>query len=430
MLMKLRTALAVVSLFLSLAVSADHKSNECAGCWIAPVGAATVEQSLGVNIHFTDPRPGEVEMIANAGFHWVRMDFKWDLTERARDKYDFSDYDRLLKELDAFKIRALFILDYGNPLYTEAKSVRTPVAREAFVKWAVAAAKHFAGRGVVWEIFNEPNVAMFWPPQPNVDEYKPLAADVGRAFRTALPDEQLIGPATSTIDFRFLDSCFKSKLLDDWSSVSVHPYRQTSPETAASEYTRLREMIRTYRAGPNQSQPSVISSEWGYSSAWPRMNEETQAVMLSRTFLTNVANGIPISIWYDWRDDGNDPNDPEDHFGLVRNSYRSGQTPVYDPKPAYFAAKTFVNVLGGYHFQERLNIGSADDYVLVFSRNGERRFVTWTTAPLTRRVLMKNLTGEYSVLSVTGQSLAGITPISGALTLDLTSTPKYLIPLH
>jgi len=430
MLMKLRTALAVVSLFLSLAVSADHKSNECAGCWIAPVGAATVEQSLGVNIHFTDPRPGEVEMIANAGFHWVRMDFKWDLTERARGKYDFSDYDRLLKELDAFKIRALFILDYGNPLYTEAKSVRTPVAREAFVKWAVAAAKHFAARGIVWEVFNEPNVAMFWPPQPNVDEYKPLAADVGRAFRTALPDEQLIGPATSTIDFRFLDSCFKSKLLDDWSSVSVHPYRQTSPETAASEYTRLREMIRTYRAGPNQSQPSVISSEWGYSSAWPRMNEETQAVMLSRTFLTNVANGIPISIWYDWRDDGNDPNDPEDHFGLVRNSYRSGQTPVYDPKPAYFAAKTFVNVLGGFSFQERLNIGSADDYVLVFSRNGERRFVTWTTAPLTRRVLMKNITGEYSVLSVTGQSLAGIMPISGALSLELTSTPKYLIPLH
>src|SRR5882724_3196732 len=163
MLMKLRTALVVVSLFLSLAISADHKSNECAGCWIAPVSASMVEQSLGVNI------------------------------------------------------RALFILDYGNPLYTEGKSVRTPAARDAFVKWAVAAAKHFAGRGVVWELFNEPNIAIFWPPQPNVDEYKALADEIGHAFHASVPNEQLIGPATSTIDFRFLESCFKSKLLDHWS---------------------------------------------------------------------------------------------------------------------------------------------------------------------------------------------------------------------
>src|SRR5882724_4255822 len=425
MLMKLRTALAVVSLFLSLAISADHKSNECEGCWIAPVGASTVEQSLGVNIHFTDPRPGEVRMIADAGFHWVRMDFKWEVTERGRGKYDFSAYDRLLKDLDAFKIRALLILDYGNPLYTEGESVRTPVARDAFVKWAVAAAKHFAGRGVVWEVFNEPNIAIFWPPQPNVDEYKALADDIGHAFHASVPNEQLIGPATSTIDFRFLESCFKSKLLDDWSAVSVHPYRQTSPETVASEYARLREMIRTQSTGTNQSQPSVISSEWGYSSA-SRMNEKTQAVMLSRIFLTNVANGIPLSIWYDWHDDGNDPNDPEDHFGLVHNPYRSGQTPAYDPKPAYFAAQTFVHVLGGYRFQERLNIGSSDDYILVFTRNGERRFATWTTSPLTRRVIIQNMSGQYSVVSATGESLGSITPTNGALNLELTSTPQYL----
>src|SRR2546430_15828373 len=109
MLMKLRIALAVVSLFLSLAISADHKSNECEGCWIAPAGAPAIEETLGVNVHFTDPKPGEVKMIADAGFHWVRTDFVWELTERERGKYDFSVYDPLLKELDAFKIRALFI---------------------------------------------------------------------------------------------------------------------------------------------------------------------------------------------------------------------------------------------------------------------------------------------------------------------------------
>src|SRR5436190_135267 len=136
--MKLRFVLAIASLFLSLAISADHRSNQCAGCWLPAPNQPTVEESLGVNIHFVDPKPGEVRMIADAGFRWVRMDFIWEATERGRDQYDFSGYDRLLKQLDEFQIRALFILDYGNPLYTEGKSVRTPEARAAFARWAVA----------------------------------------------------------------------------------------------------------------------------------------------------------------------------------------------------------------------------------------------------------------------------------------------------
>ena len=75
-------------------------------------------------------------------------------------------------------MRALFILDYGNPLYTRGKSVRTAEAREAFARWAVAAAKHFSGRGINWEVFNEPNHPIFWPPKPNVNEYAALAVEV------------------------------------------------------------------------------------------------------------------------------------------------------------------------------------------------------------------------------------------------------------
>jgi hypothetical protein len=154
---------------------------------MAAPNSPTVEESLGVNIHFVDSRPGEVRMIADAGFRWVRTDFKWDVTERDRGRYDFSSYDRLLKELEANHLRALFILDYGNPLYTEGMSVRTAEARHAFAKWSVAAAKHFAGRGIVWEVFNEPNIPVFWPPDPDVQEYVALAAEVSRAFQAEAP---------------------------------------------------------------------------------------------------------------------------------------------------------------------------------------------------------------------------------------------------
>src|SRR5204863_6907432 len=129
-------------------------------------------------------------------------------------------------------------------------------------------------------------------------------------------------------------------------------------ENVATEYAKLRELIASYqRPGGSDAEIQtgsnipIISGEWGYSSAWRGMNEEKQAVMLARQFLTNAANGIPVSIWYDWRDDGADPKEAEHHFGLVRNEYRSGQTPVYEVKPAYLAAKTLLTHFAGYRFE-------------------------------------------------------------------------------
>lgn len=109
--MTLRLTLILLGLLLSLSTSADRTTNDCSEAWSGTPNLQNVEGGWGVNIHFTDPKPGEIKLIAAAGFRWVRMDFKWDVTERERDRYDFAAYDILVKELDQFKIRALFILD-------------------------------------------------------------------------------------------------------------------------------------------------------------------------------------------------------------------------------------------------------------------------------------------------------------------------------
>lgn len=419
--MKFRFALAVVSLFLSLALSADHKSFDCSGCWLASPEARMIDESLGVNIHFIEPKPGEIEMIAQGGFRWVRTDFVWALTERKRGQYDFSAYDRLLQQLDASHLHPLFIFDYGNPLYTEGKSVRTPEARAAFALWAVAAAKHFSGRGVMWELFNEPNTKMFWPPQPDAAEYVALAQDVNRAFHQAAPGEELVGPATS-VDLDFLEACLKTDSTAGWTAVSVHPYRQTDPETAAREYAQLRGLISRYKSGPSK----IISSEWGYSSAWSRMNDQKQAVMLAREFLTNLANGISLSVWYDWRDDGNDTNEAEDHFGLVHHDYRAAQ-PVYEPKPAFLAAQTLTTILKGYRFEARLATSSSEDYVLAFSKDGERRIVAWTTSTGARHIRVKVSNGRWSLLGLSGEKIKSVVTSDGSLEVELSGSPQYLV---
>ena len=393
--------------------------------------ASAIPQGLGVNIHFTDPQPGEVKMIADAGFRWVRMDFKWDATEREPGKYDFSEYDRLMSALDESKINALFILDYGNPLFDKGAPPRTAEARQAFARWAVAAAKHFSNRGVIWEIYNEPNHGQFWPPRPEANEYVELALAVGRAFRAEAPNEKLIGPAVSEMDFIFLESCFKAGLLDYWSAVSVHPYLRADPEEAAVEYCRLRKMIQRYGTARGiQRVIPIISGEWGYSSAWRGMSEEKQGALFAREMLTNVANEIPMSIWYDWRDDGSNPNEPEHHFGLVRNAYQAGRDQVYEPKPAYRAARTFTEFFGGFVFQQRLAVGGADDYVLVFARGEDRRVAAWTTSSSTHRlnISLSNPThqGEFRVIRHTGEGAGSASATPQGISIEVSTQPVYL----
>jgi hypothetical protein len=381
---------------------------------------------LGVNIHFTDPQPGELEMLARAGFRWVRMDFAWEGTEREKGKYDFRPYERLLAALEKHRLRAVLILDYSNPHYDRGLSPASEEGRQAMARWAAAAVRHFRGRGALWEMYNEPNI-FFWKPKPDVEAYSKLALAVGRAIRAAEPGEAYIGPATSEVDFRFLEACFKAGLLEYWSAVSVHPYRQKGPETAAADYARLRGLIAQY--APKGKQIPILSAEWGYSAAWKDFDETKQGKMLPRQWLVNLANDVPLSIWYDWHDDGTDPKEPEHHFGTVGHAYHTGREPVYDPKPAYRAAEALTTALGGFQFKRRLAIGGGEDYVLLFAKGEEVRLAAWTASGSPRAVQVAAREGaKFKVTGHTGQVRPPLVAGQTGLSISLTDAPLYLVP--
>jgi len=402
-------------------------------CLRAPGSALpgpVLPDGLGVNIHFTDPRPGEMKMLADGGFTWVRMDFNWAGIERKKGEYDFSAYDRLLKALDEYHIRPVFILDYANRFYDQGISPSSDEGREAFAKWASASADHFKGRGVLWEMYNEPNGG-FWKPRANVDEYAKLALAVGKALHESAPDETYIGPATSTIDFRFLEACFQAGCLQYWSAVSVHPYLQNDPETAADEYRRLRLLIKRY--APKDKTIPILSGEWGYSAAWEHFDIERQGKYLPREYLANIANDVPLSIWYDWHDDGTNPKEPEHHFGTVAAEYNAGRDPVYDPKPAYVAAQTLASQLKGYRFNKRLIVDDENtDYVLLFSNNADPKQVklaVWTTARDEHKLSITASPGTFHATNYLGKPLADLASTEAAgLAVSASDGVQYLSP--
>jgi hypothetical protein len=275
-------------------------------------------------------------------------------------------------------------------------------------------------------MYNEPNIP-FWKPKPNPDDYIKLALEVGKALRESAPDELYIGPATSEIDFDFLEKCFKAGLLEYWDAVSVHPYRQREPESVIEEYAKLRYLIDKY--APKDKKIPILSGEWGYSSAWNNFDDDIQGKMLPRQWMINLACDIPVSIWYDWHDDGTDPKEPEHHFGTVNHAYKKDQTPVYDPKPAYLAAKTFMETFKGFRFNKRIDSFASfehETFLLLFNKGKEVRFAAWTTSktPLWMYLPAGTETTEFQVVDYLGREKSESTVQSDSGWM-ITDSPIY-----
>jgi polysaccharide biosynthesis protein PslG len=388
-----------------------------------------LSNGMGVSIHFTKPRYGEMKMLAESGLQWIRMDLYWHRTELRRGVYDFSEYDVLLSNLQKYKIRPILILVYTNPLYDNNLSPHTEEGRKAFSKWAVAAAKHFKNRGILWEVYNEPD-AGGWSPKANHVDYIKLALSVGNSFHLSTPNELLIGPATA-IQLPFLEACFKSGLLKYWAAISIHPYRKEAPELVTEDYRQLRLLINRY-SPPGKVTP-IISGEWGYpSSTWRPwrdiiLNETIQGKYVVRQFLINFYNRIPLSIWYDWQDDGSDPKSPEHNFGLVRHNYDKTQNPVMKPKPSYYAVQTLTRILNGMVYDKRLTTKDSLDYILRFTNPKTRKSIlaVWSSSNIPHTISLP-IRGKYRIVTYTGQEKEVVFP-KNSLSLTLSDAPQYLI---
>jgi len=383
-----------------------------------------VPDCLGVNIHFDDPLPGEMKMIRDGGFRIVRADLLWDQVEVKKGEYEWSRFDRLLDACQGNGIRVIMPLLYSNSHYDNNLSPHTDQGIAAFARYAAAAVTRYKGRGILWEMYNEPN-NVFWRPQPDVNAYIKLAVAVGKAIKSATPDELYVGPALSGTDGAWLSACYKAGLLEYWDAVTVHPYGNAPPEERERHFRGSRALIDRYQPKGRPPVP-LLSGEWGYTSA--QFPPETQAKLLARQFLVNLSNGIGMSIWYDWRDDGVDPNNAEHRFGVVESASRKGDTPL-TPKLAYLATKTLAKQLDGCTFVKRVALASKDDYLLVFADGKhELRGVAWTIAEKPHTITLPASAGTFTLTAFMGNALPQRGATAEGLTIELTDGPTYLLP--
>jgi hypothetical protein len=371
---------------------------------------------MSTSITTTSPSSNELQMIVEAGFHFVRVDMTWQSIEQEEGAYEWSTYDSLMQQLSNYGLRPIFTLDYSNTLYSDTGAPNTPAARTGFANWAAAAVARYEHQGVVWEIYNEPNLAEWWP-NPNANDYVALVDAVVPAMRAVSPDEWIVGLATSPpVDgpsCNYIQQCMEDGLLSQVDAISIHPYCQTSPEGEIPYWNFLNTLEIEY--SPGNAIP-IISTECGWSLEWPGITEDLQADYLVRHLMINLAYGIGLSNIFSFEDLGDDSSNYQDWFGLMTDD---GST----VRPSYYFVQSVAQSLQGYTFAKRLDLGNPDDYCLLFYQGSSVKLVAWT-ADSTHTATLPSSACTFQVMGLNQSGTISAT--AAGLTFSLSGEPVVL----
>jgi hypothetical protein len=391
----------------------------------APAGSGDLASRLAVNIHFPiwplyAGDDSALDAARSAGFTWIRMDLPWAGVESSTGVYNFTPFDEVVASLQARGMSALFIIDQGNPLYTGDWQIpaTTPSAIQAFGTFAEASARHYAGRPVRWEVWNEPNIPQFWPPAANANQYAALLQEAIAHLHQGNSSAKVSTAGLAGFDIPFLTSYLDTGSANAADAIGIHPYNVGRPELV-SDYMLLMRSIVSQKVPAN---PPVWETEWGFTSAAfgnghsPEARKR-QAVLVVRELLSSWAMGFPLIVYYDIRDDGTDPNEVEHNYGLLANDYSE--------KPAMKAVRTLATAAQGRSLTGFVDLQPTSLHALRLDGTNDVLVVLWDDAP----------GGQVDVvvpLGTTGVNYLGIpltfTPTSGELSLTVREVdgPVYL----
>ncbi|MGI1812061.1 cellulase family glycosylhydrolase [Priestia sp. TGN 0903] len=401
----------------------NFQKNEKKKNYRSILQSKTVPNGLGISVHFSG-NPIDLDMVDDAGFKILREDLFWHTIEKEPGKYEFKKqgYDLLTNSLIEKGIRPYYILDYNNELYEYEREVNTKKGQDAFIRYVDAASYRYKNKGVIWEIWNEPNLTDFWETQPNYKEYSQLVKRASKTIKKNDPSAIVVAPALAGItpdSLKWLNGIFKEGTLRYIDALSVHPYRGINPETVGKDYKSIRVLMNKY----SDKEIPIISGEWGYSNTkgWygKSISEQQQADYLVRMYLINLLYDIPISVVYGWKNDGIDPKNKEHNFGIRRYD-------VNLPKPAYNAINNMTYRLSGYTFKNRIDVGDPDKYVLRFVSDKKEEIIVYWSSNNPETISFSDNKIKGPVFSFAGQQISFLNKKTNK-NLYINGSPKYII---
>lgn len=316
-----------------LALSALIALGGCGGSDEAD-DAATRDPFFGVT-SVDVPNAADFARMAEGGVGSYRVVLAWSTVEAEKGTYDWSSFDSIMGELARNAINPVGTV-VGTPSgYAPVLTDPPTSSPEAFDAWAdflEAAAERYGPDGEywemlaetdpdveprplrVWEIWNEPNTALFWTPAPDPDAYADLLKRSARVIGGVDPEAEIMVAgmfATPQSDgaiasYDFIERLYSRKgVAEATDIVGIHPYSPDVPNVI-EQLDGTRKAID--EAGDDAS---VWITEMGWSSnpegpSDQAKTPEGQAKLLRKSF-TKLSEGrdtwsLEGVVWFTWRD--------------------------------------------------------------------------------------------------------------------------------
>jgi polysaccharide biosynthesis protein PslG len=297
-------------------------------------------------------RDRELDSMAAMGADWVRFDVKWsDVQWDGPASFNWSKYDPLVDSARARGLSVLANLAY-SPTWarpgrtTDKFGPDTDERRHAYAAFTEAAVRHFAGRVSHWELWNEPNMSMFWTPRPNAAHYAALIRDAYGRMKAAGPGAYVLAGATSPADSNgtridevaFISAVYANGGRGRFDGWSHHPYTVdpsfAHPQNAWWQMAGTSPSIRSVMAANGDGAKQLWGTEFGppTSGAPNAMSEPAQAAQITEAYTTWNAYGWsgPLFV-YTQRDKRSygASTDSFDYYGMLRHDF--------SPKPVWSA---------------------------------------------------------------------------------------------
>ena len=277
-------------------------------------------------------------LMRSAGMTWARCDFDWfTMKPRPADDWKFDAFDQVIASAERNGIQLLPIL-CGVPGWAKPPLEH----RDEFGDYVRAFAKRYAKRFPVIEIWNEPNLNMFWP-GASPDTYFLMLKTAADAIRSEAPGVKVAISGFSDVPLKFIERLYQLGAKDCFDIMNVHPY--TNPLPPEGILDRRLEQLRALMVKHGDGKKPVWITELGWPTQpvlrpnerhFPPVTEAEQAELLARAMGICFAEGVQNFFWYEFHAPERKEDDPESYFGFVHKDT--------SPKPAYDAYRHFTQV--------------------------------------------------------------------------------------
>ncbi len=324
--------------------------------WLALLAASAA--NIGTNVHL--PPSDTLDLAADLGGAWIRIDLNWDLAEPAQGQWNWAPFDAVIDGAVARGLKVYATLGYtpawastGNRRGDGAQNdVPDAAAYRAFVE---AAVDRYQTKVAAFGTWNEPNLADFFEGtrQEWIDVvYRPAVQGIRARCATCV----IAGPEVATIGDAYDDYIAAALAAAVPTILSAHIYAAFPEDDSAAGFTKdsFYNKLESHRVvGPYMGPPSIREAAVAAGQAalpvWitevGRQSPMGDAAQLEaqRKYVQRVLDAMDSRPWwggtifYEISEEHPDGMWPDIHWGLALRTSDPDASPLDDfaRKPAF-----------------------------------------------------------------------------------------------